>query len=130
MPDPLHVRQTFEDASGCKCAMVLNKTRYYMQGLHRVLCMSELAQNASIILQVCLNMPLSLNMPEHDWILLDLPEDAWKSLNKQFQQCQDSQYTSSSEILDSVLNMPQALSMAEFWIFCDIIIIVTLLLLL
>ena len=78
MPDPLHVRQAFEDASGCKCAMVLNKTRYYMQGLHRVLCMSELAQNASIIPEyasICLCPSICLNMTEYCWISLKMPEN-------------------------------------------------------
>ena len=50
------------------------------------------------------------------WICINIPEClkySWKCLNKLFWLCQGSQYTSSSEIFDKVLNMPQALNMPE-----------------
>ena len=46
--------------------------------------------------QQCLNMPqyalMSLSVPEHGWILLNVFECAWKYLNKLFLLCQCSQY--------------------------------------
>ena len=39
--DILHILQAFEDASGSKYDRVLNMVRFYMQGLRRVLNMSE-----------------------------------------------------------------------------------------
>ena len=39
---------------------------------------------------------ISLNMPEHDWILVNnAAEYAWKCLNKLFRLCQGSQYAAS-----------------------------------
>ena len=36
-----------------------------------------------------------LNMPEHDWILLNVPECPWKCLNKLFWRYQGSQYAAT-----------------------------------
>ena len=71
----LHIWQAFKDASGSKYLRVLNMARFYMQGLRRVLNMSEYRSihlnNATLI---------SLSMPENGWILLNVPEysrNAW-----------------------------------------------------
>ena len=46
-------------------------------------------------------------MPEHNCsILLNVPKYARNFLNKLLLLCQDFQYASSSEMLDSVSNMP------------------------
>ena len=53
----LHVQQTLEDALGFYYVRVLNMARFSMQGLRRVLNMSE---NGSIITEyasICLNVP-------------------------------------------------------------------------
>ena len=66
----LHVPQAFEDYTGSKCARVLNMARFYMQGLHRVLNMSEYGSiNIS-------NAWISLNMTEFCWMSLNMPENA------------------------------------------------------
>ena len=70
---------------------------------------------------------VSLNVTEHDWVLLNVPKDTWKCLNKLFWLCQGSHYASSSWIFEKVSNMLQKLNVPEFWICCDIIIITLLL---
>ena len=112
----LHVWQAFEEASDSKCARVLNMEWLCIQGLHKVLTMSEYGS-------ICLNnawmsqyTSMSLDMHKHDWILLNVPEYAWKFLNKLYWLCKGSQYASSSEMFDKVFNVPQALNMTWFWI--------------
>ena len=117
----LHIQQAFEDASGCKYAKVLNMTRLYIQGLHKVLNMCE---NSTI----CLNnawiaseyVLMYLNLSKHGWILLNVPEYTWKCLNKLFWLCQGSQYAPSSYIFDMLLDMFRVLNMPEFWISRDV----------
>ena len=95
-PITLHVCQAFEDTLNPKCAWVLKMTWLCIQGLHRVLNMSEYGS-------ICLNnawmsqyASVSLNMHEHGWIFLNIPQYAWKCLNKLFWLWQGSQHTSSS----------------------------------
>ena len=124
----LHIRQAFEDASCCKYARVLNMTRLYIQGLHKVLNMSK---NSTI----CLNnawiaseyVLMCLNLSKHGWILLNVPKYTWKYLNKLSWLCQGSQYALSSYIFDMVLDIFQVLNMPEFWISRDVAIITLLL---
>ena len=92
----LHVWQAFEDTSDSKCARVLNKAWLCIQELCRVL-------NMSVYSSICFNnawmsqyASMSLDMHKHGWILLNVPEYAWKFLNKLFWLCQGSQYASSS----------------------------------
>ena len=64
----------------------------------------NMAQYASIIPEHVL---ITLNMPEHNCsILLNVPKYARNFLNKLLWLCQDFQYASSSEMFDSVSNMP------------------------
>ena len=51
--------KAFEDALSSKCARVPNMARLYMQGLHKVLHISEYGSHASVIhedVSVCLNV--------------------------------------------------------------------------
>ena len=73
MPDHL-LWQTSENTLGSKGARVLNMAWLYMQGLYRVVNMSQYAW-------ICLNI---LNKPDHYWIWLNVPEYAWKCLSKLF----------------------------------------------
>ena len=66
----LHVQQDFEDDSGSKYARILNMAELYMQGLRRVLSMSEFGSIHLNNACIC----ISLNLPENDWI-------CWMSLN-------------------------------------------------
>ena len=60
--------------------------RLYMQGLHKFPNMFEYGF-------IRLNNPwISLNMPEHGWMLLNVSEYAEKCLNKLFWLYQGSQY--------------------------------------
>ena len=83
----LHVWQAFEDALGSECVRSLNMTRLYMQGLHRVLHMSE---HTSKYAWIC------LNVRQYAWTWLDITEYPLICLNKLFWLCQGSQYASSS----------------------------------
>ena len=76
----LHVSQAFEDAQGLKYVRFFNMALLYMQALHKVLSMSE---HGSICMNVslCLN---ALNMPEHNWIVLNVLQYAWKCQIKPF----------------------------------------------
>ena len=81
-------------------------------------------KQSSEFVWIWLNMPQEcLNMYEHGWILLNVPDYACKCLNKLFWLWQGSQYTSLSSIFDNFLNMPQALNMQGFWICCEKVII-------
>ena len=51
-----------------------------------------MAPYASIMSEYPQYVLISLNMPEHGWILQKVPEYAWKCLNKLFWLCQGSQY--------------------------------------
>ena len=73
-------------------------------------------------LNMCQYAVMSLNMDDQGWILLKVPEYAWKCLNKLFWLGQGSQYASSSYILNRILRMPQVLYMPGFWICCDLVI--------
>ena len=53
------ILQAFEDASGSKCAKVLNIACLYMQGLQRVLYMSEY-------------ISIHLNVPQYTWTWLNI----------------------------------------------------------
>ena len=67
----LHVWQAFENASGSKCARVLNMPQLNVQELHRVPNMSG---NSSICHN---NAWICLNMAEYCWMSLHMPENAW-----------------------------------------------------
>ena len=58
----LHVRQTFEDAFGSKCARVLNMAWLHKQRLHRIM-----SEHGSI----------GLNIAEYCWMSLNMPDNAW-----------------------------------------------------
>ena len=77
----LHVWQTLEVTSGSKCVRVINMTRQYMQGLHRVLNMLEYD---SIHLN---NAWICLNVPQYPWTWLNIAECPWICLNKLFWLC-------------------------------------------
>ena len=62
------VRLAFENASDSKWVRVLIMTWLYMQGLHRVLHMSEYGSIWLSNNWVCLNVLISLNMPENTWM--------------------------------------------------------------
>ena len=99
----LHVRQPFEDvwssnvrgfwiSHGCIC-----------KGYTEFWTWVNMAQNASLIPEYTL---MSLNVSEHDWILLNVPKYAWKCLNKLFWLCQCSRYASgikSARVLNMLL---------------------------
>ena len=75
----LHVWQAFENASGSKCARVLNMPQLHVQELHRVPNMSG---NTSICLNnawICLNNArwICLNMAEYCWMSLYMSQNAW-----------------------------------------------------
>ena len=91
----LHAPQTFEDVLGSKCARVLNMTRLHMQGLNRVLNLSEYGS-------ICLNNAwICMNMAEYCWMSLIMPANAWIN-------CFD---------YDRVLNIPHYLRyLIIFWI--------------
>ena len=59
----LRVPQVFEDAWGSKCPSVLNMIRLYMQGLHRILNITEYA-----------SMSQHLNMPRYALRTLNVAE--------------------------------------------------------
>ena len=88
MPEPwisliiFYVRQAFEDALRSKYAWVLNMARLlYMQGLNRVLNMSEYGSICPYNVWIHLNMPycpsVSLNVGEYCWMFLNMSENAW-----------------------------------------------------
>ena len=124
----LHVQQDFEDALGSKCGKVLNMAPLYMQGLYRILNVSKhgsiCLNNAWICLNISEHPSICLTMVEIFWVSLNIPENYWIKCWL----CQSSQYASSSYTLKRVLNMLQVLNMPGFWIYCDIVIIITLLL--
>ena len=60
--------------------------RLYMQGLDRVANMSDYGSMHLNNAWIC------LNIPEHDWILLNVSDYARKCLNKLFWLSQGSQY--------------------------------------
>ena len=124
----LHVQQDFEDALGSKCGKVLNMAPLYMQGLYRILNVSKhgsiCLNNAWICLNISKRPSICLTMVEIFWVSLNIPENYWIKCWL----CQSSQYASSSYTLKRVLNMLQILNMPGFWIYCDIVIIITLLL--
>ena len=72
----LRVPQAFEDAWGSKCARVLNMMRLYMQGLHRILNITEYAS-----MYQHLNLPRyalkTLNVAEYFWKSLKMPGNVW-----------------------------------------------------
>ena len=83
MPGYVTCSTDFGGCPGFYFVRVLNMARFSMQGLRRVLNMSE---NGSIITEyasICLNVPIYSWMAWHFWI----PENAWKFLNKLFRQC-------------------------------------------
>ena len=60
--------------SGSKCAGVLNMAQLYMQGLHRVLSMSEYGS-------ICFsNMWVCFNVSQYYWTLLNIAECPWMYL--------------------------------------------------
>ena len=92
MPGYVTCSTDFGGCPGFYFVRVLNMARFSMQGLRRVLNMSE---NGSIITEyasICLNVPIYSWMAWYFW----MPENAWKFLNKLFRQCQSSQNASSS----------------------------------
>ena len=52
-----HKYMPLEDSSGSKCARVQNFARLYMQGLYRVLNISEYGWITPEYASVCLNVP-------------------------------------------------------------------------
>ena len=66
-----NARQAYKDASGSKCARVLNMARLYMQGLCRILNMLEYD---SIFLNVFQYAWPWLNIAECPWISLKMSE--------------------------------------------------------
>ena len=95
-----------------------------IRSLYKLLSIYRDVLNMSEYGPICLNVP---QLPDHGWILLNVPEYAWKCLNKKFWLCQGFQFASSSYIFDRVLNMPQVLDMAGFWICHDMVTIAFLL---
>ena len=117
----LHFRQAFEFASGSKYARVLNIARMYIQGLQRVLDMSEYDSYASIISEYA---SICLNVHQYAWTWLNIVACPWISWKLQWL------YQSSQSCLnvDRVLNMPEELNIPGFWLCRDIDIIALLLL--
>ena len=123
----LHVREDFEDASGSKWAAVLNMGRLFMQGLYRVLNMSEYGLT-------CLNNENTSGMntpyiPQYAWPWLNIAGCPWDiriSPNKLFRHARVLNMPHLI-YLTGFLKMPQKLNIPEFWI-CHDIVIITLLL--
>ena len=67
----LHVRQAFEDACGSKKARVLNMARLCMQGLRRVLNMSDYG---SICFKNAWYASVNLNVLQYAWTWLSIAE--------------------------------------------------------
>ena len=89
----LHVRQAFEDGSGSKMCQSSDMAWLYVQRLRRVLNMSEYGSIYLNTAWICLNILASLNIFQH---VCNVPEYAWKYLNKLFWLCQGPQCASSS----------------------------------
>ena len=104
--------------------------RLYMQGLYRVL---NISKYGSICLNngwKCFNMPycpsICLTIVEYCWMSLNMPENAWINCFNYARVLNMRHYL----IYLTVLNMSQVLNMWGFWICCDIVITLLLLLLL
>ena len=59
---------------------------------------------------------MSLNIPEHNWILLNVPEYAWKYLDKLFSLRQGCQYASLSYIWKG-FEYASDINVPGFWIY-------------